>query len=53
MIEFIDTLNKTLGATRNYSAITDLHTLKFTVTHTHTHTTSVLSLLHSPLVVTW
>jgi hypothetical protein len=56
MIEFIDTLYTPLGTTGNYSAIADLHTLQFTVTHTHTHThthTSVLSLLHSPLAVSW
>jgi hypothetical protein len=34
MIEFIDTLYTPLGTTRNYSAIVDLHTLKFAVTHT-------------------
>jgi hypothetical protein len=47
-IGFIDTSHTALGAGRNYSAITDQHTSQFTVTHTHT---SVLSLLHSPLVV--
>jgi hypothetical protein len=33
MIEFIDTLYTTLGSTGHYSAIADLHTLQFTVTH--------------------
>jgi hypothetical protein len=32
----------------NYRAIADLHILQFTVTYT-----SVLSLLHSPLAVSW
>jgi hypothetical protein len=34
MIGFIDTLYTVLGTTGNYSTITDLHTLQFTVTHT-------------------
>jgi hypothetical protein len=34
MIEFIDTLYTPFGTTGNYSAIADLHTLQFTVTHT-------------------
>jgi hypothetical protein len=33
MIGFIDTLYTPLGTVNNYSAITDLHTLQFTVTH--------------------
>jgi hypothetical protein len=33
-IGFIDTLLTQLGTTGNYSAIADLHTLHFTVTHT-------------------
>jgi hypothetical protein len=33
-IEFIDTLYTPLGTTHNYSAIVDLHTWKFAVTHT-------------------
>jgi hypothetical protein len=33
MIGFIDTLFTTLGTTRNYSTIADLHALQFTVTH--------------------
>jgi hypothetical protein len=33
MIGFIDTLYTPLGTTDNYSAIADLHTLQFTVTH--------------------
>jgi hypothetical protein len=33
MIGFIDTLFTQLGTTGNYSAIADLHTLQFTVTH--------------------
>jgi hypothetical protein len=33
MIRFIDTLFTQLGTTGNYSAIADLHTLQFTVTH--------------------
>jgi hypothetical protein len=33
MIGFIDTLYIPLGTTGNYSAIADLHTLQFTVTH--------------------
>jgi hypothetical protein len=32
-IGFIDTLHTQLGTAGNYSAITDLHTLQFTVTH--------------------
>jgi hypothetical protein len=38
MSGFIVTLYTPLGPTRDYSAIADLHTLQFTVTHTHTHT---------------
>jgi hypothetical protein len=34
MIGLTDTLYTQLGTTRNYSAIADLHTLQFTVTHT-------------------
>jgi hypothetical protein len=48
MIGYTDTLYTLLGTTGNYSAIADLHTLQFTVTHI-----GVLSLLHSPLVVSW
>jgi hypothetical protein len=33
MIGCIDTLYTPLGTTGNYSAITDLHTLLFTLTH--------------------
>jgi hypothetical protein len=33
MIRFIETLYTPLGSTGNYSAIADLHTLQFTVTH--------------------
>jgi hypothetical protein len=33
MIEFIDTSFTQLGTTGIYSAIADLHTLQFTVTH--------------------
>jgi hypothetical protein len=33
MIGFIDALFTHLGTTSNYSAIADLHTLQFTVTH--------------------
>jgi hypothetical protein len=33
MIEFIDTLFTQPGTTGNYSAIADLHTSRFTVTH--------------------
>jgi hypothetical protein len=33
MIGFIDTLYTQLGTTDNYSAIADLHTLPFIVTH--------------------
>jgi hypothetical protein len=33
MIGFIDTLVTQLGTTENYTAIADLHTLQFTVTH--------------------
>jgi hypothetical protein len=33
MTGFIDTLYIQLGITRNYSAIADLHTLQFTITH--------------------
>jgi hypothetical protein len=35
MTRFTDTLNIPLGTTGNYSAIANLHTLQFTVTHTH------------------
>jgi hypothetical protein len=35
-IGFIDTLYIQLGTTGSYSALADLHTLQFTVTHTHT-----------------
>jgi hypothetical protein len=34
MIGFVDHLHRSLGATSNYSAIADLHTLHFAVTHT-------------------
>jgi hypothetical protein len=34
MIGFIDTLYTPLGSTGNYSAIADLHTSRYTVTHT-------------------
>jgi hypothetical protein len=47
---FIGHLYTPLGITRNYSAIAFIHTLQFTVTHTRA---SVLSLLHSSLVVSW
>jgi hypothetical protein len=50
MIGFIDTLYTPLGTTGSYSAIADLHTLQFAVTHTHIN---VLSLLHSLLVMSW
>jgi hypothetical protein len=33
MIGFIDTLYAVRGTTGNYSAIADIHTLQFTVTH--------------------
>jgi hypothetical protein len=33
MVRFIEPLFKHLGATRNYSAIANLHILQFTVTH--------------------
>jgi hypothetical protein len=33
IIGFIDTLYTHFGTTGNYSAIVDLHTLQFTVTH--------------------
>jgi hypothetical protein len=33
MLGFIDTLFTQLGITLNYSAVADLHTLQFTVTH--------------------
>jgi hypothetical protein len=33
MVGFIDTSYTPLGTTGNYSAIADLHTLQFTVTH--------------------
>jgi hypothetical protein len=33
LIGIIDTLYNKLKTTRNYSAIADLHTLQFTVTH--------------------
>jgi hypothetical protein len=45
---FIDTLYTAPGTTRNYSTITDLHHLQFTAANT-----SVLSLLDSPIVVSW
>jgi hypothetical protein len=48
IIGFIDTLCIQLVTTINYSAIAIFKTLHFTVTHS-----SVLSLLHSPLVVFW
>jgi hypothetical protein len=35
MIEFIDHLYTQIWTTGNYSAIADLHTLQFTVTHIH------------------
>jgi hypothetical protein len=41
MFGFIDTLYTLLGTTGNYSAVADLHTLQFTVTHTHTHTLGI------------
>jgi hypothetical protein len=41
MIGFIVTLYTELGTTDNYSAIADLHTLQFTVTHTHTRVFSL------------
>jgi hypothetical protein len=47
-IGFIDTLYTPFGTTGNYSAIVDLHTLQFTVTHT-----LGFSVLHTPLVVSW
>jgi hypothetical protein len=46
MIEFIVILY--LESTGNYSAIANLHTLQFTALNT-----SVLSLLQSPLSVSW
>jgi hypothetical protein len=36
MVEFIDTLFTQLWTAGNYSAIADLHTLQFTVTHART-----------------
>jgi hypothetical protein len=35
LIGFIDHLYTALITTRNYSAVADLHTLQFTVTHKH------------------
>jgi hypothetical protein len=37
VIGFIDHLYTPLGTIGNYSAIADLSTLQFTVTHTYTH----------------
>jgi hypothetical protein len=34
MIGFIDHLHTPLRTTNNYSAVADLHTLRFTITHT-------------------
>jgi hypothetical protein len=34
MIGFIDTIYTVLGTTGNYSAIANIHTLWFTITHT-------------------
>jgi hypothetical protein len=48
MIVFIDTLYTLIGITGNYSATADLPTLQFTAVNT-----SVLSLLQSPLSVSW
>jgi hypothetical protein len=48
MIGFIDTLDSPLGTTGSYSAIADLQTLQFTAANS-----SVLSLLQSPLPVSW
>jgi hypothetical protein len=48
MVGFIDTLYTPLGTTCNYSAIDDLHSLQFTAANT-----SVLSLLHAPLAISW
>jgi hypothetical protein len=48
LIRFIDTLYTQVGTTGNYSAISDLRTLKFTAANT-----SVLRLLQSPLSFSW
>jgi hypothetical protein len=48
MIGFIATLYTPLGTTANYSAI-----VISTFCSSLLHTTSVLSLLHSPLAVSW
>jgi hypothetical protein len=48
MIEFIDTLYTPLGSTGSYSAIVDVHNLEFI-----SASTSVLSLLYSPLPISW
>jgi hypothetical protein len=47
-IEFFDTLYAQVGTTGTYSAAANLHTLQLTAANT-----SVLSLLPSPLSVTW
>jgi hypothetical protein len=47
-IGFTDHLYTALGTTRDYSTAANLHTLRFTVANT-----SVLSLLQSPLFVSW
>jgi hypothetical protein len=50
---FIDHLYTPFRTTGNYSAIADLHTLQFTVTHTHTHIhTLVFSVFTSRILVT-
>jgi hypothetical protein len=41
MVGFIDTLYTPLGTTGKYSAIANLHTLQFTVTHTYTRVLSL------------
>jgi hypothetical protein len=41
VIGFIDTLYTPHGTTGSFSAVADLHTLQFTVTHTHTLVSSV------------
>jgi hypothetical protein len=48
IIRFIDTLYTQLGTTGNYSAIAVLHILQLTAA-----STSVFSLLQSPLSVSW
>jgi hypothetical protein len=48
MIGFIDTLVQSTRTYKQYSVIADLHNLHFTVANTN-----VLSLLQSPLVVSW